>query len=1162
MTTTDYGVPSAAWAFRCLELLKHEGPHLIIVPTEAEVTPLVEDLRALAPERTVIDYHDDEHHPYSPLTPNPRGAWSRLGLLARLSVGETVDIIVSAAATIGRSVPSLETLQSTSLLLAVGEELKRDDLLAHLERAGYHRTPLVEDPGTASLRGSVVDLWPPGERRPVRTDFFGDTIETIRSFDPLTQRQGEALEFLVVPPARAYAVGPKIAAAQRQKLLELSDELELPSAHFVTAWQRLEAGVRYPGIEGLEPYLRAGSTSLLELLPRRATLLICAPEAVTQALVDVDLQLAQAFADRRLEELVAPPEAHRLSSEQIQAQLRRRASVALTSALSPSDEQPRYDDLTELQRDLIVASRSALSDERDALAPLLESIKRWRAQHMSVVILSDEERRRERLVRQLSERGLSVRAVDDRAPWLPNEELNSLRDPKVAVYLGRGALRRGLIDRQRLLVVIPEHLINGRRRSARGQRPNQFNTTLAELTAGQPVVHLDFGIGRYQGIERRRIDGLEHDFIRVDFRGDDKVFVPVARIGVLRPYDGGGAPTLDKLGGSAWTKRCARVRKGLLEIAHRLVETQAKRDAFEVKPLPDAGQLARQFEALFPFQPTADQEDAFDAIAKDLASSQPMDRLVCGDVGFGKTEVAMRAAFAAVAAGQQVAVLVPTTVLCQQHVRSFSERFGAVGARVASLSRLNATAETKETLEGLRIGQIDVVIGTHKLLGRAVQFKDLSLLIVDEEQRFGVRHKERIKELCQGVNVLTMTATPIPRTMQLAMLGVRQLSTITTPPSARRAVRTTVCRYEEQMVREVILREFERGGQVFFLHNRVQDLDAVCARLQAIIPEARVGVAHGQMNPADADAAMIAFIRGQTNLLVCTTIIESGLDIPNANTILVHRADRFGLAQLHQIRGRVGRRQERGYCYLLLRQDEDLLSVDAQRRLEALRRFTELGSGIRIAREDLDLRGAGNLIGADQSGHIEAVGIELYSELLREAIARVKGGQINTLSNIEIKPGRPAVIPHDFMPDAAERISLYDRLARASEDRIIAQLAEELEDRYGQLPDEVEALFLCAQIRWRAGQLGASQVQATAQGAGEHYKLTLALTLDGTEGGIDPTTLVRWVAERPQQARLTASNRLIWTPLPKQIARVEGDPARAALNFCETLCALQPERSD
>ena len=1161
MRTIDYGVPQCAWATHSLERLAGPGPHLIVVPTQDDLEPLVADLKSLAPDRWVAAYSDDEHHPYSPLTPNPRHTWSRLGLLARLSVGEPLGIVVATASAIGRSVPDLQTINATSLLLVLGEELERDQLLEHLEGAGYHRTPLVEDPGTVSLRGSVVDLWPPGESQPIRADFFGDCIETLRFFDPITQRQGKSLELLVIPPARAFAVGAKIAEEKRQQLLELSDELELPSAHFLTCWKRLEAGVRYPGIEGLEPYLRSGSTSLIEVLPPDTQVFLCAPSQVDHQLIDIDMSLAQAFGDRKSEELVAPPSAHRLNREDINSHLRKRSCIELQSALGPNQERSRYDDLLDLQRDLIMASRKVLSEEGDALKPLVEFIKKRRTEHITVVALSDTLPRRQRLINQLQNRAITVREINDRTPWQPNQELTSLRDPKVSVYIGQGTLNHGFIDRQRLLVVIPENLINGRRRNVRSQRPNQFNTTLAELTQGKPVVHLDFGIGRYQGIERRSIDGLDYDFIRVDFRDQDKVFVPVARIGVLRPYDGGGDPPLDRVGGSAWTKRCARVRKGLLEIAHRLVETQARRDAFNVKPLHDAGELARHFESLFPFQPTEDQEQAFDAIAKDLAQSSPMDRLVCGDVGFGKTEVAMRAAFTAVAAGQQVAILVPTTVLCQQHLRSFTERFSAVGARVSSLSRLNTSQETQRTLAELAQGKLDVVIGTHKLLGRSVRFKNLSLLIVDEEQRFGVRHKERIKELCQGVNVLTMTATPIPRTMQLAMLGVRQLSTIATPPSARRAVRTTVCRYEEHMVREVVLREFERGGQVFFLHNRVQDLDAVSARLKVIIPEARIGVAHGQMQASDADAAMIQFIRGDTNLLVCTTIIESGLDIPNANTILVHRADRFGLAQLHQIRGRVGRRQERGYCYLLLRQDEDHLSVDAQRRLEALRRFTELGSGIRIAREDLELRGAGNLIGSDQSGHIEAVGIELYSELLREAIARVKGGQINTLANIEIKPGRPALIPHHFMPDAAERISLYDRLARANEDWMIQQLEEELEDRYGQLPDEVEALFLCARTRWRAGAVGAHEIQAQIQGKDDHKKFIIAATFDSEKGGINPVALVDWVAQRSNQARLTANGRLIWQPTKKFIDQCEGDPAQAALRFSRELYSLIPEKN-
>jgi len=1158
MSTRDYGVPNCAWAARSLELLDQPGPHLIVTPNDSDLERLATDLIELAPHRQVLSYQDDEQSPYSPLTPDPRHTWSRLGLLARLSVGEPVDIVVASAAAIGRYVPDLATINATSLLLVTGEELERDQLLSHLEGAGYHRTPLVEDPGTVSLRGSVVDLWPPGEAQPVRADFFGDSIETLRLFDPVTQRQGRTLELLVVPPARAFSVGSSIAERQRQKLLALSDQLELPSENFLRCWQRIEAGIRYPGIEGLEPLLRTGSTCLLELLPPSTRVVLCGQRPIENAWIETDLALAQGFADRKEQELVAPPELHRLDHAALSKVLAKRSVIELDSALGPDDERSRFDDLDELRRDLTLASRRALADDGDLLEPLVTQIKRWRAQHMTLIVLSEHEPRRQRLAKQLSERGLIVRQLDERATWRPNEDLKTLRNPKVSVYIGSAALRRGYVDRQRLLVIIPETLVNGRRRNLRAQRPNHFNTTLAELKIGKAVVHLDFGIGLYQGIERRGIDGIDHDFIRVDFRDQDKVFVPVARIGVLRPYDGGGEPKLDKVGGSSWTKRCARVRKGLLQIAHRLVETQAKRDAFEVKPLNDAGELARNFESLFPFQPTPDQEAAFDAIAHDLAQSQPMDRLVCGDVGFGKTEVAMRAAFAAVAAGQQVAILVPTTVLCQQHLRSFRERFEAMGAQVAGLSRLNTTQESQAVLEGLGKGSVDVVIGTHKLLGRQVRFKALSLLVVDEEQRFGVGHKERIKELCQGVNVLTMTATPIPRTMQLAMLGVRKLSTISTPPAARRAVRTTVCRYEEQMVREVILREFERGGQVFFLHNKVQDLEAVSAHLGQLIPQAKIGIAHGQMSAEQADEAMIRFIRGETNLLVCTTIIESGLDIPNANTILVHRADRFGLAQLHQIRGRVGRRRERGYCYLLLRHDEDHLSVDAQRRLEALRRFTELGAGIRIAREDLDLRGAGNLIGSDQSGHIEAVGIDLYSELLREAIARVKGGQINTLANVEIKPGRPALVPREFMPDAAERISLYDRLARADEDWIIQQLEEELEDRYGQLPEEVEALFLCARTRWRAGAAGASEIQSQFSGQGEHRRLILAATFDAEGSGLEPTALVGWVAERPKQARLTASGRLIWEPTKKLIEQCEDDPARAALHFASELRALVP----
>jgi transcription-repair coupling factor (superfamily II helicase) len=1156
MKITEFGVPPAAWAIRCLELLDSAGPHLLVVAEDRDVEQLCADLQALAPERLVHAFRDDEQSPYSPLTPDPRRSWSRLGLLARLSMGDEVDLIVASAGAIGRSVPDLASVSATSLLLAPGEQSDREELVSHLEAAGYHHVPLVEDPGTVALRGSVVDLWPPGEKQPVRADFFGDELESLRFFDPVSQRQGRNLQLLVAAPARAFSVGPSIARAQRADLLALSDELQLPSATFMATWQRLEAGIRYPGVEALEPFLRPASSNLLSLLPRSGKVVFCAPARLEAALVDCDRLLLEGFEARRESELVAQPSAHRLDRDAVMAALVGRQRIDLESASPPDDERPRFDDLDDLQRQLASASRRSLSESADLLAPLVEVIRHWREQHFTLLILSENKLRQERLAVQLGERQMNSRTLPGQAPIGAGQSLDNLRDPKVMAYLAQGSIHRGWVDRKRLLVVMPERLISGRKKNVRSHRPTHFNTTLSELCPGKNVVHLDFGIGRYEGIERRVIDGIEHDFIRVDFRDNDKVFVPVARIGVLRPYDGSDQAKLDKIGGSSWQKRCARVRKGLLQIAHRLVETQAKREAFETRPLADAGEMARGFEQLFPFEPTPDQETAFEAIAGDLASPKPMDRLLCGDVGFGKTEVAMRAAFTAVAAGQQVAVLVPTTVLCQQHLRSFRERFEAVGARVAGLSRLVGAAQTKEVLKDLATGKIDVVIGTHKLLGRQVQFASLSLLIVDEEQRFGVRHKERIKELCEGVNVLTMTATPIPRTMQLAMLGVRKLSLIATPPADRRAVRTTVCRYEDELVREVVQREFERGGQVFFLHNRVQDLDAVAGHLAQLIPEARIAIAHGQMSAEAADSAMIGFIQGQTNLLVCTTIIESGLDIPNANTILIHRADRFGLAQLHQIRGRVGRRRERGYCYLLLRQDEDHLSDKAQQRLEALRRFTELGSGIRIAREDLDLRGAGNLIGSDQSGHIEAIGIDLYSELLREAIARVKGGQINSLANVDVKVGRPALVPRSFMPDAAERISLYDRLARAGEDLGIRQLEEELEDRYGHLPDEVEALFLCAQARWRAGAAGVSELVSRFNGEGEHRQAILAATFEAGKTSIDPSRLVAWVDERKAQARLTANGRLIWQPTKRFVEGCSEDPAKLLLRFAEELRLL------
>jgi transcription-repair coupling factor (superfamily II helicase) len=1161
-TTEAFDSPAAAWAMRIAESINADqrSPTLVVVADEEAANLLIADLKVYAPSHTPRRYADDHQTPYARLTPDPAPGWGRLGLLAELALGDQPQLIVAEAAALGRRVPKMGAVADAALLLCEGDTVDRYAVVSGLEQAGYYRVNIVEDPGTVALRGSVIDVWPPALKQPVRVDLFGDQVEALRAFDPATQRQNDPLDLLVAGPARGYEVGARVAQDRRLDLAELNDQLKLPSQVFRDTMARLEAGIRYPGIEALAPVLRSGDTTLLNGLRADTQVVVCGPRQVRTTLDRRDQELLDGFNQRCGDELIAPPARHRMERRGVERSLRRFDAHHLLEDHAPErNGTARFSDLIDLRRDLLAASQQTGTAEVDLLAPFEGNVRRWRREGLAVVVLVRSEARRERLVQLLEGRRLGVSPLPANQDLAPPASLMALNDMGTHCFVGIGALQRGLIDRKRGLVVLPGQVLMGRRKRHANAKKKFFGTSLAELRLGDLVVHMDYGIGVYQGLVRRAIDGVQHDFLQVDFRGDDKVFVPVARIGVLRRYDGGGSPKLDRLGGTSWQKRTARLRQGLLAIAHDLVALQATRVAAQVAPLPDPGEMLAEFCDRFPFEPTPDQATCFTEVADDLASNQPMDRLVCGDVGFGKTEVALRASMIAAANGKQVVLLVPTTVLAQQHLRVFRERFAGFPVRVAGVSRLIPKSVQDKAREELKDGTLDIIIGTHVLLNDRFRFKDVGLLIIDEEQRFGVGHKEKIKRLRHDINVLTLTATPIPRTLQLSLFGVRELSIIETPPVDRRSVRTALVPYDERMIKEVINRETDRGGQVFFLHNNVGNLPEIAARLRRIVPQASVGIAHGQMPAAAVDQALLDFVAGQTNVLVCTTIIESGIDIPNANTILIDRADRFGLTQLYQIRGRVGRRQARAFCYLLLHKSEDALSETARLRLDALRRFTELGSGFKIAREDLDIRGAGNLVGADQSGHIEAVGFDLYAELLAEALAKVRGGTHQSLGSVTVKVGRTAAIPHAYMPDASERVGLYDRFSSLPDDDSIDALEDELVDRYGSLPQEIDALVATARCRWRAAAFGASEV-VVSQAPGSRPNApayVVAVTFDPDRVRIDAGAITQWLSGKTD-TNLSPTGRVIWRPKQEPNANCADDPAVLALELCTQLAALTP----
>jgi transcription-repair coupling factor (superfamily II helicase) len=709
-----------------------------------------------------------------------------------------------------------------------------------------------------------------------------------------------------------------------------------------------------------------------------------------------------------------------------------------------------------------VIPRRAVARDQSPLAPVLAELEKWTKDGERLALVAGSRAQRERLVHLLGNHGVHPLVSDAPFP-------QAIADAGTAPLALVGELTRGVrIPEDDLVVVTEAELFGERRAVRRGRRarPADFLSALAELKPDDFVVHVDHGVGIYRGLKHLQVADTAGDYLHLEYLDGDRLYVPVDRINVVQRYMSadGAAPALDKLGGTSWERVKAKTKESLLAMAHELIAVYAQREAHGRRPWATADPLFEEFIARFPFEETPGQQRAVDEVLADLQSPKPMDRLVCGDVGFGKTEVAMRAAFAAVLAGKQVAVLVPTTILAQQHAETFARRCDGYPVTIEMVSRFRSAAENKAVLQRAAAGRVDVVVGTHRLLQKDVTFKDLGLLIVDEEHRFGVRDKEKIRKLRASVDVLTLTATPIPRTLNMSLSGIRDLSVIETPPVDRLAIRTYVTRYDEGVVRDALVRELQRGGQVFFVHNRVESIERQADRIRELVPEAKVAVAHGQMAEHDLERVMLGFMHGQTDVLVTSAIIESGLDILRANTLVVNRADTFGLAQLYQIRGRVGRSHQRAYAYLLI-PGEHLITSDAQKRLRVLQELDDLGGGFRLAAHDLEIRGAGNLLGKQQSGHITAVGLELYTHMLEQAVREARGQRAEADVEPEIQLGIPAFIPDAYVPDERQRLVLYKRLAQIRGVPDVEAMREEMEDRFGPLPPMVDTLLELMELR-------------------------------------------------------------------------------------------------
>lgn len=1038
---------------------------------------LVDDARDLLRGEPVevLFYPEVASALYDGVLPGPEETALRLQVLDRLAAGKPALVVAPVQALMHLTAPR-EVWASARMTLRKGDQVGRDRLLERLLALGYQRVPLVEAPGQVSVRGGIVDVFLPTLPYPIRAEFFGDEVETLRYFDPVSQRSTADIEIVEVPPAgevlltseRVRLALPAIQAAFRRELERLSAsgklrERERLAARMQEDLAALEQLTPTPHLLHYVPYLWPSLDTIVDYLPEDAVIVVDEPARVEQAgqQFEADIARAQQAAVKLGTHLRLPQNAclgwEAFRTKYLQAGHRRRRMLYF-SMLRP--DVP-WDDGTE-----VVEIATPPPDSFGGRMNLLvEGVREWLRKGWTVVVCT----------RQVQEtaQALAGRGLSELRPWAPGQQLEPGRG-----YVAEAELAAGFSLPDAGAVLLTSREIFGWQKIRRGEEPTYkpgFSlTSLRELQEGDYVVHIHHGIGVYRGLVRQSIDGIEREYLLIEYAEGDRLYVPVTQLDRVQKYIGtdGQKPTVHSLHGTHWARQKRRAKRAALLLAQDLLALYRARERAEGHAFSPDGPWLHELEASFRWEETPDQLRAIEEVKRDMESKRPADRLVCGDVGFGKTEVAIRAAFKAVLDGKQVAVLVPTTVLAEQHYHTFSERLAPYPVRVEMLSRFKAPAERRSIVAGLRDGSVDIVIGTHRLLMSDVKFKDLGLVIIDEEQRFGVAQKEKLKKLRHSVDVLTLTATPIPRTLNMALSGIRDISVINDPPRGRLPVRTYVRERDDDLIREAIRRELSRGGQVFFVHNRVQSIKHVAAHVQRLVPEARVAIGHGKMPEDELERVMMAFYGHEIDVLVCTTIVENGLDVPNANTIIVDDADRMGLAQLYQLRGRVGRSDRQAYAYLLYRYPHRL-TEDAERRLRAIEEFAELGSGLKLALRDLEIRGAGNLLGPEQSGNIASVGLDMFCEMLADSV-RVLKGDSRYLADKHPTIDLPvtAVIPASYVEDDNQRIAAYRRLGAAQTLEEVDSFAEELRDRYGPLPKPVQALVRLARLRvqcWEAG---------------------------------------------------------------------------------------------
>jgi transcription-repair coupling factor (superfamily II helicase) len=1066
-----------------------------------------------------FDYHRG-------LLPNPEILCERnVGLLHAMNDPEGRIFFTTVGAVLQKAVPPTEFLRATRVI-APNDEILRDDLLRGLTEAGYQRQPTAYDPGVFSVRGGVIDIFCPLYPKPARIEFFGDLVDEIRFFDPKTQLSQEKLEKVYLIPVGISLVPHGEDFMQAANLVkDRLDALEIPKLARDEVLENIRSGSLQPEYSYLFPLLSKGSSPLFEYFPKDTVYIWDGQEEIETVATESDIPKQK--KSHELFEKQPFPIAEYSDLFISEEDLAKKMSDGPRYFWEPFVSKESPEEIIALTEETRLNTEREQMKSRKSAQPLLEAFAKrfrdWMDQGYRLHVVSHTGTHAERLSMLLAPYGIRTEKQNEVNGAFPS----LLKSDFAVMHLWQGYISESRVfPKLRLVILSEEEIFGHKKRAAKSSSWSQTDaaralSTFRDLNVGDYIVHKDFGIGKYLGLKSMTFMEVPNDYVLLEYRDGDKLYIPVYRLNVLQKYVGGegSAPLLDKLGAESWLKAKSKAQRAIAELAAEFLNLHAKRRMIAAHKFPEPGQEYSQFEMEFPFDETPDQMKAIEDVQNDLSQSHPMDRLVCGDVGYGKTEIAMRAAFRAISDGKQVAVLVPTTVLAFQHFENFKRRFKNSAAVIEMVSRMRGPTETKAVLQRVKEGKVDILIGTHRLLSADVEFKSFGLLVIDEEHRFGVVHKEKLKKMSETVHVLSMTATPIPRTLNMAMTGIKDISLITTPPPDRLSVRTFVCRKSEEIICEAIQNELLRDGQVFFVHNRIETIFGIADDLKKLLPKVRFEIAHGQMDGETLEKKMMSFYQGEAQVLLSTAIIESGLDIPRANTIIIDKADHFGLAQLYQLRGRVGRSEKRAYCYLLV-PNETQMTADAKQRLQVIQRYTDLGSGFNIASHDLEIRGAGDLLGRDQSGHLNAVGVDMYFELLEESIRELRGQEKKIQIEPEITLKISAHFPNDYLPDVGERVQLYRRLSSIDSVDRISDIEAEIRDRFGTLPPEVENLLGLMTMKHYLKQLHVVRMSSGPK----RTSLQFAETTPAS-----PEKLVKLITTNPKNYQMTPDQKFVYT---------------------------------